>query len=311
MIVTLLVLCLFLAFYLSGLESALMMVNRVHVRYAAEEGDVRAEKLYALLAQRNDLFHAATCLCHVFSLASFGLAALTLDHMIGHWGWAIAILLALPIFLLGLELIPKLLFKRHAFSILRRSLTLLNVLRALSRPLLGFAHRIWPSILRMPIEKSSDLGVEPLVDMINDQKLLKRSTSQLLVNFAQVQPKRATDLMIPLNRINALPIDLSLTNALVMTQQEDHQWRVILDAEGELVGWLDVLDIPPTPPANSTARHYMKGFSFCRAEDSVLQTLQLLRLKAEPVAAVKSLEGQIVGVICIDTLYRALFKLSK
>lgn len=309
MIIALLVLCLITAFYLSGLESALMMVNRVHVRYHAEEGDERAAKLYVLLRARNDLFHAATSLCHIFSLASFGLAALVLIHHVGDWGWAIAILLALPIFLLGFELIPKLLFKRHAYSILKRSLTPLSVLKIFSKPLLWSAHRVWPKLVNTPVEAPSTSGVEPLVDLICDQKVIRAETRVFLDNYNHLHSLKVEDVMIPLNRLNALPLEFSLVNALVMARQEEHHWRVTIDAKGDLVGWLNILDLPVTIDPEAKVKDFLKPFLLCKKDNMVMDLLKLLRSKAEPIAGIQDENGELLGIISADEIQHSLLQL--
>ena len=129
-----------MAFLLAGVESALLTVSRLRVRHAASEGDKTAVRLMSLLEHRNELVQVAIAVNHLFALAAFVSLALALSHWFGVWCILLALLIALPVFLIGLELFPKWLFRRYPFRILKRLMPLLGSLRVLAGPWLGL-HR--------------------------------------------------------------------------------------------------------------------------------------------------------------------------
>lgn len=303
-----LILCLLLAFMLSGIESALLTVNRVRVRYIAEEGNARAAKLFKLLEFRNELLHAATALCHLASLTAFALAAAALVHLIGNWGWAVAILLALPVFLMGLELVPKLLFKRYSFQLLCHLTGVLAILRVIAKPMLWIARRLRPKNFNLPLEENTQQGIEPLVETISGLQILSPNTHDLLGNLVKFQEVKITDVMTPLRNLTALPPEMPLQNALVLTRQQRHPWRAVLDEKGDLLGWLDVLSIPAKPLPDRIVRQYLRPLAECKLTDAPLRSLQMLRKRGEPLAAVLDESGKTVGVLTQESLLKALFR---
>src|SRR4051812_23033554 len=100
------------AFVLSGIGSALLNVSRVRARHASEEGDHAADRLAQLLETRNELHHAVTVLHHLCALAAFACCVILLLRWFGPWGWLCSLAVVLPIFLVGVEFVPKLLFRR-------------------------------------------------------------------------------------------------------------------------------------------------------------------------------------------------------
>ncbi|HSJ02052.1 MAG TPA: CNNM domain-containing protein, partial [Verrucomicrobium sp.] len=107
------------AFVLSGVESALLTISRVRTRHAAETGDKAAARLLLLLEHRVELLHVVTALNHSFTLLAFVITASRLILWIGPWGWLVTLLVATPVFLVALELLPKQLFHRYPLGLLR------------------------------------------------------------------------------------------------------------------------------------------------------------------------------------------------
>lgn len=95
------------AFLLSGIGSALLNVSRVRARHAAEEGDRTAARLARLLEHRNELHHAVTVLQHLLALSAFACCLMVLIGWFGRWGWLAAVVLLIPVFLVGLEFVPR------------------------------------------------------------------------------------------------------------------------------------------------------------------------------------------------------------
>ena len=126
--------CFSAAFLLAGIESALLSVSRVRARHAASEGDRAAERLAVMLDHRHHLLRAAMATHHLFSVASFLALVVICQRRFESWGTAIAVLIALPVFLIVLELVPKALWRLFPFRMLRRCTGVLGALMLLAKP---------------------------------------------------------------------------------------------------------------------------------------------------------------------------------
>lgn len=299
--------CLMLAFLLSGIESALLHVSRVRVRHAAEEGDHLAGRMVPLLEHRTDLLHAAMALNHVVALTAFIACTLGLVRWLGHWGWAAALLALLPAFLVILKFVPKHLFRRYPFRMLRRLGPLLLVLHFLAKP--------WHWLARAtsaadPAGRQSGSGLQSLADTMTQLGVLPPQVCAMVQHFATFQALHAGDIMLRLDQLTALPPELPLTSARALNDRIRHPWRAVLGAEGSILGWLDMTALPGNPPPDRHVRQFMRPLLQLSTGDTALRCLQALRKRNEPVASVVDPRGETVGVITQQGLLRALLAAS-
>lgn len=305
MIWILLPFCLAAAFILSGLESALLTVSRVRARHAADEGDKLAARLAALLEKRNEVIHSVTVLNRAMGLGAFALVALALVHIIGPWGWAVALLAALPVFIVGLELVPKLLFRRYPFRLLRGFAPVLTFLHRASGPTLWLARFLTPKH-NLAAKGNDNNGLASLAKTVAGLGVLPEASQKLLHGLADFHPLRARDVMTPLKQLTALPPDLPLTGAVTLSQQTQLPWRAVLAADGKLQGWLEMTSLPAKPQRDRLVRQFMRPLLQLKESDPALRCLQVLRKRAEPVAAVLDEKGEAIGVVTQKALVQAL-----
>jgi CBS domain containing-hemolysin-like protein len=302
----LLALCLPAAFLLSGIGSALLNVSRVRARHAAEEGDRAAARLARLLRHRNELHHAVTLLHHLCALAAFVCCLLLLVRWFGAWGWAAAIVVVLPLFLVGLEFVPKLLFRRYPFRLLRRFAVPLTFLRYLAAPWIWLA-RVLKKKTGESAEQNESQSLQALADTVSRLNVLPPSICSLVQHAARLQKLQAADLVLPLDQMMALPPDMPLTSAVALNAQPQHPWRAVLAPDGRLLGWLDMAALPAKPSADKLVRQFMRPLLQIRGTDRALRCLQSLRRRAEPVAAVLDAKGDAVGVLTQRELLVTIF----
>lgn len=306
MIWLLFIFCFFLSFMLSGMECALFTVSRVRARHAAGEGDKSARRLDALLEHRNQLLHAITAINHFATLIAFAIATFFLLRWIGPWAWLVALLLALPVFIIILELVPKILFQRYPFRLLCRLATPLTVLHVITKPWLWIINRFKNKSVDSDAEDEATDDIHTLVKTMQKLEVLPESTSALIEQLATFQKLQTSTLMIPLSRLTALPPDMPLASVLQLNNEVRHPWRAVMGADGSLLGWLDVTALPAKPMADKLVRQFMRPLSQVPLLDSPLRCLQTLRKRGEPIAEVRDADKQVVGVIAQQVLINAL-----
>jgi len=299
--------CFIVAFTLSGLEMALLTVNRVRVRHAAEEGDAVAARLTKYLEHRASLLQMASSLHHFVSLVAYGALVILVTRWVGHWGWAVALFLALPLYLLLMELLPKLLFEQYPFRLLRRFIPLARLIHGVARPWTRLSRKFLAVVPADSTAHDSNGGLAHLTQTIVDLKLLSPTAHEMLNRLPAFQKLKAADLMVPLTSLTALPATMPLTNALVLTRELKRPWQAVLADHGALLGWLDTVSLPPKPPSDRLVRQFMRPLGQVRTTESALRCLQMLRKRGEPVAAVLNDKAVVVGVVTEEALAKALF----
>lgn len=309
MIWLVLLICVPAAFLLSGTGSALLNVSRVRARHAAEEGDRAAARLLRLLEQRNDLHHAVTVLHHFCALAAFAACVLALVKWLGPWGWAVVLVMAMPFFLVGLEFIPKLLFRRYPFRLLRSLARPLALLLFLARPWIALAHFIRNRALAAAPQEDK-LSLQSLTETVTSLGVLSLPVCGLVQRTGMFQKMRASDLLMPLAQLTALPPDMPLTSAIALNAQPRHPWRAVLGPDGRLLGWLDMTSLPPKPPTDKLVRQFMRPLLQFRHDEPAFRCLQALRKRSEPVAAIVDASGEPVGVLTLQSLLTELLQIK-
>jgi CBS domain containing-hemolysin-like protein len=249
-----------------------------------------------------------TLLHHLFALAAFACCVTALVGWFGNWGWLAAVALALPLFLVGLEFVPKLLFRRYPFRMLRRLATPLAFLRLLARPWSWLARLMRRGTNGAMMNHDESLGLRALAETVTAFGVLPAPVCALVQRAAEFQHLRARNLVMPLADLTALPPDMPLSSAVSLNAQPQHPWRAVLGPDGRLLGWLDMIALPAKPAGDRLVRQFMRPLLQIRAGDRALRCLQSLRRRGEPVAAVLDEKGDVVGVLTKHDLMAAIFE---
>lgn len=313
MIWLLLIACLALSFMLSGLEGAVMAVSRVRVRHAASEGDRRARRLLPLLEDRDALIGCITVANHLTNLGAFLLIALPIVHRVSIWGYALAFVTALPVFLIGLEVMPKKLFRRYPFRSLRKVAPLVHLV-GIARPLFhAFASKKRPADIGS--EAASDANqargrddLKTLAQELAAEHQLSPTATHLIERVLDYKKLSTANVMQPLTRSIALAAELPLSTALILAREQNLTLLPVLGDAGAFIGVLDTTELPAALPPDRLVRHHMRTLDTVPATLPALHTLQRMRKKGRRLAVVVDERQQPMGIITEDRLLEPLMR---
>ena len=304
-------LCLALSFMLSGLESAVMAVSRVRVRHAASGGDRRARGLLPLLEDRDALIGCITVANHLTNLAAFLLIAFPVIHHASFWGCVLAFALALPVFLIGLEVMPKKLFRSYPFRSMRSVSPLVHLV-GLARPLFRVvARKRAAEIPDVPSEARQTRGRDDLKSLAKElaaQHQLSLNATHLIGRVLDYKKLRTSDVMQPLARSVALAAEIPLSTALIIAREQNCTLLPVLGDTGNFIGLLDTSDLPATPPPDRLVRHHMRALDAMPASLPALHTLQRLRKSGRRLAIVVDEKQQPLGLVTEERLLEPLMR---
>jgi CBS domain containing-hemolysin-like protein len=304
----LLVLSLLFSFLLSGIESAVLSVSRVRVRHAADEGDKKASVLLRLIADRDALLGAVTVVNHVFNLIAFSIIAWAIVRALGVWGYAVSFLVALPVFLIGLEVLPKTLFRRYPFRMLRALLAVVRVPALFCGVFKKIRHL--QTAAGDGEDASTAVGREDLKQLAQglvNQKALPPAAATLISRVLDFKRLRTAAVMVPFTRITAVPPDMPLQDALRLASQHSYSALPVLAAEGGFTGILEVAALPSPLPLDRLVRQHMKTLEDSMSTDSALHTLQRLRKRGRTLAVVREPgTNKALGIVTEEDLLKPL-----
>lgn len=303
--VLLLIIALALSFALSGLESAVIAVSRVRVRHAAGSGDKRAVRLLPLVEDRDALLGAITVTNHITNLAAFIIIAWKLVRVSGPWGYFVAFVIALPIFLIVLEVLPKKLFRRYPFRSLR-TLTPLVLCVGLVRPLFRSLRIPRSEDFSIPDQSEGRDDLSFQADMLSSKGQLSQGAARLIRRSLEFRKLRTHTIMRPLTRSIALSGDMHLETALILAREHAATTLPVIGDKGQFVGVLDLSTLPEHSPPDRLVQHHMRTLDSVHAQDSALLTLQRMRKRARTLVLVLDDKEEPIGLASEEDLLHHL-----
>ena len=135
--IVLIICCWIISFFFNGIESGLLSINQVRLRQNVKRGVPAALLLNRLLQRPERLL--VTVLLFTNGAEIVGLLLLTrlFIRSYGSDGFFIALIIALPVYLFLLGVLPKAIFRRFPFRALARLAGILDLLSKLLTPLLN------------------------------------------------------------------------------------------------------------------------------------------------------------------------------
>ncbi|MBX7208996.1 MAG: CNNM domain-containing protein [Verrucomicrobiaceae bacterium] len=303
-----LILALVLSFLFSGIESAIMSISRVRVRHAADEGDSRAARLLPLIEDRDALLGAATVVNHMANLAAFSIINWKLIQALGTWGYAVGLLIALPVFLIGLEVVPKTIFRRYPFRLLRYLHPLVLIAGMLRVPFKVIRGK-QPADSGAQSESSARDDLKNLTASLAKQGLLTPAGAALIARVLDYKRWKTGDLMVPLTKTAAVPPDIAVNDALKLAAEGGLVAIPVMGPDGGFAGILELLALPARLPPDRLVRQHMRAAVETAATTSALAALQRLRQRGRTLAIVNDgATGKPVGIIAEENLLAPLLR---
>ena len=246
---------------------------------------------------------------HLTNLGAFLLVAFPVIHHASLWGYVLAFALALPIFLIGLEVMPKKLFRSYPFRSMR-SISPLVHLVGLARPLFrAVAGKKTSDAGEVPSEARQTRGrddLKALAQTLSAQHQLSPNATHLIERVLDYKKLRTSDVMQPLARSIALAAEIPLSTALIIAREQNCTLLPVLGDNGSFIGLLDTTDLPAVIPPDRLVRHHMRTLDAMPASLPALHTLQRLRKSGRRLAIVVDERQQPLGLITEERLLEPL-----
>lgn len=293
---------------LSGLESACLTIGRARLRFEARRGSLKAMTLAKLIDRREQLLAAILILDNACSLVLFALVTIMLASLIGPWGYVLAFALLLPGHLILGELLPKSLFSHFPFRMLMRFLPLLRVLDLVSRPL----GAIFPS-LREPPEDSAaalDRGREIFrkqTDATQRAGVLEADEAALIQHVLDFESITASDLMSPLRKVTAIPLDMPLETVVQLASKTDYDQFPVMSASGDFVGQVRVFEVlKSAKQEGGRVSDFIRSLVRVGPDEAATSVLHRLKKSRVELAVVVGKRGRPLGIITSYDIVQAL-----
>ena len=302
-LVAVLLIALVVSFVLSGLESAILSLSRVRLRHAAKEKMRGATRIEKLLARRETLLITIVMLNTAINLTAFALLTHIAVVRLGAWGYLFAFAISLPVFIIWIELFPKALFQRAPIRSLRLFTPLLWFLSAVPGPLIHLLANPARSLItrlfgRPPAPPgTSREEFRALTEVFEREGTLEPAETQLIRNVLDFHKVQVREVMIPLSRMTAVPLDMPLASVMDLARQTGIDQFPLIGPGGDLVGIINVMELLRDQARQGTADRYRRALTGSAPTEAAIAVVKRLRRSGQQLAAVYDEDRRPIGIV--------------
>ncbi|MCB1096441.1 MAG: DUF21 domain-containing protein [Verrucomicrobiae bacterium] len=311
------VLCILMSMLFSGLESATLAVSLVRVRYRAKEREPAARQLLQLFEHRERLLSSILLVNTLLNLLAFSALTTQMVEWAGRWGYGVAFVVALPVYVLLIELLPKSLFKLYPYRMLVTFLPVLNGVRLTASPIIWLGAEI-VSIFR---SKEDDSTVRP--NRNNDVERLEfraiaaatekegelgETEAAMIRSVLDFHHRKVGDVMLRMADVTALPASMPIPKALEIARRMNLSHFPVMDESGQLIGLLNIYEALREGRVRGPVYSLIRRLVRVSTEDSGTAAIRTLRAAGLKIAAVYDPTKRLVGIVTLHDLVNELVK---
>ena len=303
--------CWILSFFFNGIESGLLSIDPVRLRQNVKRRVPAALRLNRLLEHRERLL--VTVLFFTNAADILGLLLLTrqLVRSFGYAGFFLALVIAFPVYLFLLSVLPKSIFRRFPFRALAHLAGPLEFVSILLLPLLELGAWVGRLFLSRRLTRQSRLfaardELKQITTQSEHEGALTATERALIHNVVDFWSVKVQEVMTPLPKVVALGPDASLQEAIQLSASCGIDRLPVITAAGQATGLVNVLDILLEQNGEKPLSSYFRRIVTTTEEEPAHRIAQQLRAARLGLAAVLDQKKNLSGIITLEDLIRRL-----
>lgn len=299
-----------LSFMFSGIESGVLAVNRVRLRHYARKGEEAAMQLDLLLGHTERLVTTVVLVTNAANVVAVTILYTQFTEWLGVAGAVAALVVALPVFVFGLEFLPKAIFRRFPYRTLVVFARILSAASAVLAPVVGLGAWILRPLFRAGREEVSGriVSFEDLKRMVAESAAkgeLTENERELISHAVDFRTLRVRTLMDPIRPEAKIPPEMPVADLLAKSEGGDRY--LVVDDAGEVQGLIRIADLLFDDARSGRVQSYVRRVVMLPESESAMSALRKLRAARLPVAVVTNERGGSVGFVTAEQLTRRLF----
>ncbi len=302
--------CWIVSFFFNGIESGLLSIDPVRLRQNVKRRVPAAVRLDRLLKHPERLLVTVLIFTNAADISGLLLLTRRLVRSFHFAGFFVALLIALPIYLFALAVLPKSLFRRFPFRALARLAWILELVSALLWPLLELGARLGRVLLPQRAEKGRLFAAREELKQITTQSeregSLTATERAMIHNVFDFRSVKVRDVMVPLPKVVVVKPDTSIDGAVALGVSSGLDRLPVITEQGQPSGLINVLDILLEKNGAKTLSHYMRRIVTANEEEPAYKIVRRLRAARLGLAAVLDRERHLRGIVTIEDLIRRL-----
>lgn len=303
--------CLTLSFVFSGTEAGLLSFNRVRLHHLARQRDPAAVRLEQLLEKPTRLFVTVLFVTSLMNIVVVVLLANRLVALFGWSGYALTLLIAVPVVLLVVEILPKSIFRRFPYRALASIARLLEFASSLLTPVMWVGTWIAQWFLRLRRPREIFLAREDLKYVTSEIERMGSLSSierRMIHNVVDFRSLRVRDVMVKMEAVIFVRPDSPLDDVLRLSKETKFDRFPVIDETGKIAGVVNVFDLIVDRRPDTVALQYLRRILTVTADQTAPLVIRRLRATPQGLAAVVTGSGQTVGIVSVEDLLNPLVK---
>jgi putative hemolysin len=303
--------CWIVSFFFNGIESGLLSVDPVRLRENVKRRVPAALRLNRLLKHSERLLVTVLLFTNAADIVGILLLTRQLVRAEGNAGFLLALLIALPVYLFLLGVLPKALFRRFPFRALVRLAGVLEFVTFLLWPVLEVGGRLGRLLLPGRAAEHGRLFAarEELKQITTEserQGSLSATERAMIHNVVDFGGVKVRDVMVPLPKVVTVQPDMSASKALELSAASGLDRLPVITPEGQPNGLINVLDVLLEQNGAKPLSSYMRRIVVTNEEEPAYRIVQRLRAARLGLAAVLDRDKNLRGIVTIEDLVRRL-----
>ena len=302
--------CWVVSFFFNGIESGLLSINPVRLRQNVKRRVPAAMRLDRLLEHPERLLVTVLLITNAADIAGLLLLTQYFVHSYGSTGFFITLIIALPIYLFLLGVLPKALFRRFPFRALAHLAGVLEFATILLWPFLEIGGRLGELLLPRRVERGRLFAGREELKQITSQSeregSLTATERAMIHNVVDFRGVKVREVMLPLEKVVSVPPDAPPLKVVELGATSGLDRLPVITPDGQPAGLVNVLDILLDTNGAKPLSHFMRRIVVADAEEPAYRIVQRLRAARLGLAAVLGRDRNLRGIVTIEDLIRRL-----
>ena len=303
-------LCWVASFVFGGIEAGLLSLDQVRLRHQVKLRNRAAIALDCLLKKPQRLLATVLLVTNFSDIAGLLLLTRGLVSLLGAVGYLVALLVAGPIYLFLLGVLPKSLFRRFPYRALAALAGLLVLTSRLLWPLLELGSQIGQLLFRhkkaAPRLFAAREDLKQLTFESERQGALTPAERAMIHNVVDFRTVKVSDVMIPRPQIIAVNPGTTIHELLQLSAKTGVDRVPVIAGNGGAIGLVNVLDVLLDQSPAPELRHYTRRIVSAAENESAYRIIRRLRAARLSLAAVLDEHRQLSGIVTVEDLVRRL-----
>ena len=306
--------CWAVSFLFNGIEAGLTSIDPVRLRHHVKLNRPAAVRLDRLLKTQGRLLVTVLLVTNLADIVALLLLTRFFVSRFGLFGFVVAIIVALPIYLFVLSVLPKSLFRRFPFRALSRLARLLEISMMALWPVLKIGAALGGLFLPAKKKRARLFAAREELKQITTQSeregSLTATERAMIHNVVDFQNISARDVMIPLAKVPKLKADSSIADVFNVSKSSGVDRLAVIGENGDALGLVNVLDILLDKEQPHTLSRYLRRMVTVQENEPATRAIRRLRAARLGLAAVVDQKRNLIGMVTSEDLIARLVRVS-